>query len=1107
MNTRLKSAIAIACLTLLLAIALTGCSDEIPSAPDPEPPTTAETAQDTPTPPAEPSATSEAAEEPEPQAQAQSDEPEREEQEEETDTAEPEPVEAQEEQEEQEAAQADTPAPAVWNPDDLLSFDPAVVRGTLSNGLVYYIRQNQEPRERAQLSLVVKAGSVLEEEQQRGLAHFVEHMAFNGTERFAKQEIVDYLESIGITFGADLNAGTSFDYTTYWLEIPTDDPEILETAFQILSDWAYAISFAPDEVDLERGVVLEEWRLGQGFTSRFWKNLFPLLFGDSIYAVRDPIGVPEVIEAASADDLRAFYERWYRPNLMAIVAVGDFEIDVIEAKTRQHFAPPPEGEAYQERAAVAEPTERPSYDVPDNAVPLVDVFTDPEAPVTQVTLVRKVAPENEGNLAAFRRVAVERLAFMMLNARLFERGQQADPPWLWSGSGRGAMVERLDIQTFTVVTEQDGVERGFGALLEEMQRVRQHGFTESELEREKANLLSEVEREYTQRDQIESGTLADDYRDHFLSGAPVPGVEAEWELYQQLLPLVSLAEVDEVGMSWAQAENTVLIVLGPEGIDPTGGDALAAALRTQIDGAEALVVEPYGDDFEDVPLLAAIPTPGSIVAEEPIDAIDAVRWTLSNGITVIAKQTDFRDDEIRFTAFSPGGHSLVADADYVSASYAADLVDGSGVGPHDSVALDKLLAGKRVSVSPYIGELFEGFNGNASPQDLETLFQLIALYATEPRLDPDYFTTYEARLRSSAELRPTQPDAVLYDRANTLLSQGHLRRRPLSVEVVDDLEFDRAQSVYADRFADLGDATFVFVGAFDWDVLRSLTSTYLASLPTSGRTEQWHDVEVDPPFGIIDEIVRSGIEPRSNSVWVFAGEADWNSNDVLALEVAGEMLGIRLRERVREALGGTYGIWVSTRARQLPRSRVSDRDHLRQRPGPCLGTAGRSRRRTRLAQSRRRAELPGHGQGTAPKHTRRAASGERLLGRADSERPPTGPIVRADHPVRATAGRPHPGTDRSPGPEPPAARSLCARRPLPGSGLGRVHLGDFLTQDSVIAALAAAISALPPLRLSLSPRSAGGDAPEGQRGVRPVRPIEPRSGQQARTLNRLQLRG
>ena len=322
--------------------------------------------------------------------------------------------------------------------------------------------------------------------------------------------------------------------------------------------------------------------------------------------------------------------------------------------------------------------------------------------------------------------------------------------------------------------------------------------------------------------------------------------------------------------------------------------------------------------FDDVPLLATLPTPGSITGEERIESIDARRWKLSNGITVIAKQTDFRNDEVLFSAHSPGGHSLVADADHVSALYAAALVDGSGAGLHDSVSLDKLLAGKRVSVSPYIGELFEGLGGSASPEDLETLFQLITLYATEPRLDPAYFSTYEARLRSTAEARATQPDAALYDTANTVLSQSHFRHRPLTLELLEELSLERAEAVYTDRFADLGDATFVFVGAFDWDDLRSLTTTYLASLPTTGRAEQWCDLGVDPPSGVEEHVVRKGIEPRSQTILVYAGDTAWSRREALTLSVAGEMLGIRLRERVREELGGTYHISVSANIRSLP---------------------------------------------------------------------------------------------------------------------------------------------------------------------------------------------
>ena len=807
----------------------------------------------------------------------------------------------------------------VTEADSPLVFDPLVVRGTLTNGLTYYLRRNEEPRNRGQLSLVVKVGSVLEEDDQRGLAHFVEHMAFNGTERFAKQQIIEYLESIGSTFGGDLNAQTGYDYTTYWLEIPTDDPEIIETAFQILSDWAYAVTFQHDEVELERSVILEEWRGRQGFNSRLQDNLYPLLYGSSRYAERMPIGIPDVIETAPVERLKDFYERWYRPDLMAVIVVGDFDTELIETKIRSHFAPPPEGEALQGRAT-ASLTDRPQFDIPDHDELRVSVLTDPEAPGTQLILARKVTPEMGKDLSAFRRGVVERLAFMMLNARLSERRQVSDPPYLWAGGSRGPLVDRIDIVNFSAWVERDGVNRGFGALLEEIQRIRLHGFTDTELAREKVNLLSSVESVYKQRHQLQSGDLAQSYIDNFLSETPILGIETEWELYQEVLPQVTLEEVDELSVSWIKPANTVLLVMRPEGTEASMDDELAAMIQTQLEAADTLKVDPYVDAFDDVPLLATLPTPGSIIAEERIESIDALQWTLSNGITVIAKQTDFRDDELVFSAFSPGGHSLVVDADHVSALHAAQLVAGSGAGIHDNVTLEKLLAGRRVSVSPYIGELFEGFRGSASPEDMETLFQLITLYATAARLDPVYFSRYESSLRSIAETRSARPDAVLYDTVNTVLSHSHFREQPLTLELLEELSLGRAEAVYADRFADLGDATFVFVGAFDWEELRSLTSTYLASLPTTGRAEQWRDVGIDPPMEVQEHVVRSGIEPRSTTVLVFAGDMEWSREEALALEAAGEVLGIRLRERVREELGGTYSIGVNVSTRVLPDS-------------------------------------------------------------------------------------------------------------------------------------------------------------------------------------------
>ncbi len=808
-----------------------------------------------------------------------------------------------------------TPEPVVEVP---LELDPAVVQGTLSNGMSYYIRNNEEPRDRGKISLVVKAGSVLEEDSERGLAHFVEHMAFNGTERFEKQEIVDYLESIGSGFGPDLNAYTSFDETVYFFEFPTGVPEVTETAFQILSDWAYAISFDPEEVDLERDVVLEEWRLSQGWGSRFQSSLLSLIFGTSPYSIRAPIGLPSVVEGATAEDLRAFYERWYRPELMAVVAVGAFDVEDIEAKIKEHFAPPPEGGAMQERAAAAPAAERPVFDYTGHQTPWVNVFTDAESPGTQFVLVKKLSPRTLPTESAYREYVVELLAFQMLNARLSERAKAANPPYLLADGGRGPYAEPLDIATFSGWVETGGIEAGLAAVLEELERVRQHGFTEGELEREKSNLQRAYESSYKQREQTTTQSYINEYVDHFLYDVASPGIEVEWGLVQEYLPEISAEEFGKVAESWASLEDTALLIVRPAETEGSTDTALADATLAQLLTANTLEVEPYTETVGDVPLLEVIPGAGNIVAEEPLGEIGAQQWTLSNGITVIAKQTDFRDDEVEFRAFSPGGHSLVEDEDYVSARYAAAIVGGSGVGPHDNVTLEKLLAGKRVSVAPYIDRLFEGFRGSASPEDLETMFQLISLYATQPRVDEAFFDRYRARLQSMAEINAADPDAVLFDTVDIVRYQDHFRARPLSVALLEELSMERVEAVYADRFADLGDATFVFVGAFDWDELRSLASTYLASLPTTGRAEAWRDNDIDPPTGLVDRVVRSGIEPRANTVVVYAGDLEWSRGEVLKLNVAGEMLGIRLRERVREELGGTYGIWANAGGNSLP---------------------------------------------------------------------------------------------------------------------------------------------------------------------------------------------
>ena len=824
-------------------------------------------------------------------------------------------------------------APAALGDGEALPFDPAVRRGTLSNGLVYYVRRNVEPQNRAQLRLAVQAGSTVEDESQRGLAHFVEHMAFNGTARFAKQTIIDYLESIGSGFGPDLNAYTSFDETVYRLEVPTDDPEVLETAFRILSDWAYAIAFDPGEVAQERDVIMEEWRSGRGADARILDRQIPVLFGDARYAERLPIGVPEVIAGATAEQLRAFTRAWYRPELMAVAAVGDFDEERIEDAIRRHFAPPPQGEAEYEPALRSDPpVERPRFAIPDHREARISVATDPEASGASLSLYRKLPADTGQDAAAYRRLVVDALYEEMINARLAERLHVVDPPYLGAGAGRGLLAGTTGTLIARAWVSQDGVARGLDAVLEELRRAQLHGFTATELARAKANLMRGIESAYEERDQRPSARLAAEYLRHFLEGELVPGLQVEYELHRRFLPEIDAAEADAVADLWAEPGNVVLLVSGPEGIgaaaaeaagvDPDDPDAanaaLARALRDQLAAALSRDVAPYVDLTDDAPLLASMPEPGTVVGERRLEEIDAVEWTLSNGVTVIARQTDFRNDEVLMAAISPGGDSLVADEDYIPAFTAAAIAAGSGAGVHDQVTLEKLLAGKEVSISPAIGELFETLYGSASPRDLETLFQLVTLYATAPRFDPTYFASFRSRLRSDVENRGASPQIVFRDRLRSILAQDHFRARPLTLEVLDELDLDRSRAVYEDRFADFGDFTFIFTGAFDRQELRDLSAAYLAALPAAGRTEQWRDVGVDPPPGVVEETVRRGVEPLSTTYLVFAGDMEWSRTEALTLRVLGEMLQMRLRESIREDLGGTYSYGAIGRAQSLP---------------------------------------------------------------------------------------------------------------------------------------------------------------------------------------------
>lgn len=792
--------------------------------------------------------------------------------------------------------------------DAPLPLDPSVVTGTLGNGITYYIRENPKPENRAVLRLALNAGSVLEDEDQKGLAHFVEHMAFNGTENFEKNELVGFMESIGMQFGPEVNAHTSFDETVYKLVVPLDDPGTIETAFQILEDWAHRITFANEEIDKERGVIIEEWRLGRGAQARMRDEYFPEIFRNSRYAERLPIGDDmNLLRTFPYDTLKRFYRDWYRPELMAVTAVGDFDRQEIERLIREHFSEIPASE---------EPRPRLEYPMPDHDETIYSVVTDPEAVYTSVEVLHKYDPPAEETVQDYRRLIVENLYNMMLTQRLDELTQSGNPPFLGAQSYNFRIVRTKNVYDLIAVVNDGGAERGLETLLTEAMRVEQHGFTEGELERAKLNLMSSIERAWTERDTTESVRYAEEYVTHFLDGVPAPGIEFEYELYRRYLPGVTLEELHELATTWITEQNRVVLVTAPEkeGV-PVPTEAELASVLSRV---RTKTVEPYQDTAVDRPLVEELPAPGGITGERTIEELGVTEWTLSNGMKVVLKPTTFKNDEILFTAYSPGGISLVEDERFMSAQAAASIVSLSGLGTFTLTELQRKLAGTSVSVSPYIGELTEGFSGAARPVDLETAFQLVHLYFTRPRIDETAFRSFMERMTGSLVNRQSQPEALFVDTIQTTVSQGHFRERPITVELLSEIEMRDAFQVYLERFANPGDFTFVFTGSFTLHSIRPLVTAYLASLPGGGAREHWTDHGIDPPAGVVEKTVRKGLEPKSLVGLVFSGPFEWSRENEHLLDSLKSLLEIRLRESVREEASGTYGVEVYAENSQYP---------------------------------------------------------------------------------------------------------------------------------------------------------------------------------------------
>ena len=786
--------------------------------------------------------------------------------------------------------------------------DPRVVVGTLPNGIRYYVRRNAKPEKRAELRLVVNAGSILEDDDQRGLAHFLEHMAFNGTARFPKNQLVSYLESVGMRFGPDINASTSFDETIYELQIPTDSSSIEGKAFDILEDWARAISLDTTEIEKERGVVIEEWRLGRGADARMADKQLPILLQGSRYAERLPIGQKATLETFKPAAIARFYADWYRPDLMAVVAVGDFDPAQIEQLIKTHFGDVPAKPNARVRA---------KFGVPDQDSTLVAIATDKEAEYTTASVYFKMPRRQSTTVGGYRQDLTESLFSMMLNDRLDELRQKPDAPFIGAGGGKSTFLGDRDAFTLTAFVPEGGVLRGLDAVLAEAVRVQKHGFTATELARAKQNLLRSYERTFAERDKRQSSTLAAEYIRNFLNNESIPGIEYEYPLARRLVPGITLPEVNRLAGEWLNQRNRVIAVNAPEKTGVTVPDA--KQLLAVFDSASRRDLVAYSDGNSSRRLVSRAPKAATILATSRVPEVGVTNWTLSNGVRVILKPTDFKADEVLILGTSPGGASMMTPTEFARAREATTLVTEGGVGAFNQIDLQKALAGKAASAFPGIGELTEQMFGRGSPKDLETVFQLMYLYFTSPRVDSTAVLALKQRLRAALANRGASPDQAFSDTLSVTLSSHHPRTQPVTAATVDSLDLGASLRFYRDRFADASDFTFVIVGNFSVDSIKPLVLTWLGGLPATRRQETWKDIGLQTPTGVVSRDVRRGTEPKARTVIVFNGPFEWTRENRYALASLAEVLRMRLRDVLREELGGTYDVSVSQSSERDPR--------------------------------------------------------------------------------------------------------------------------------------------------------------------------------------------
>ena len=795
-----------------------------------------------------------------------------------------------------------------------IPIDPNVRIGKLDNGLTYYIRHNELPEGRADFYIAQKVGSILEEENQRGLAHFLEHMCFNGTTHFPGKSLINWLETIGVRFGANLNAYTSIDETVYNISnVPVTRETVVDSCLLILHDWANDLTLDPKEIDNERGVIHEEWRSGQGAMMRMYEKALPKAFEGSKYGHRLPIGTIEVIDNFPYQALRDYYEKWYRPDQQGIVVVGDIDVDKVEAKIKEMFShiQMPEN-----------PAERVYETIPDNKETIVTIAKDKEQPNVIVYLWHKhPAVPNEAKVSM--QYLVQNYALYMvgsmLNARLNELTQSAQPPFIYAESGDTDFLLAKTTKAFAgiVMAKEDDIKTGIASIAREIERARKHGFTASEYARAKADYLRYLESAYNERDKMKNDQYVDEYVRHFIDNEPIPGIENEYAIMNQLAPNIPVEVINTILPQFVTDENIVVNIFGPdkEGlVYPTEQEVLDVLTQVKAEDITA-----YEDKVSDEPLMAQQPAPGKVVKEET-GAFGSTVWTLSNGARVVIKTTDFKADEIRMRAFSPGGSSVFGTKESLQIKVLNDVISVGGLGNFSNVDLEKVLAGKKVSIKAFVNNLNEGLSGSCSPKDMETMLQLVYLSFTAPRLDQEAFESFKNRTKAELANQEANPMVALSDTLQYALYGNHPLATRLKADMIDQIDYNRILDMYKNRFAEAGDFTFLFVGNINPEEAKPLIETYIGSLPTVKRTENFEDIKLDIRKGEYKKVFNKQMETPMATVAVIAsGNCEYTLKNELLMSYLSRTLDMVYLEEVREKEGGTYGVQTIGQLSRYPK--------------------------------------------------------------------------------------------------------------------------------------------------------------------------------------------